>query len=39
MPVLVHHLKPPCIDKLIPEIRALKNPDVSFLEQGKIYTF
>lgn len=39
VPVLVHHLKPPCIEKLVPEIAALGNPDVSFLEQGKTYTF
>lgn len=39
VPVLVHHLKPPCIEKLIPEVVALGNPDVSFLEQGKTYTF
>jgi len=39
VPVLVHHMKPPCIEKLMPEIRALGNPDVTFLEQGKTYTF
>ena len=39
MPVLVHHLKPPCIEKLVPEIAALGNPDVTLLEQGKTYTF
>jgi len=39
VPVYVHHMKPPCIEKLMPEIRALNNPDVTFLEQGKTYTF
>ncbi len=37
VPILVHHVKPPCLDKIREEIRALGNPDISFLEQGKTY--
>jgi len=38
VPILLHHLKPPCIAKIQAEIRALNNPDIGFVEQGKIYT-
>jgi ribonuclease BN (tRNA processing enzyme) len=38
VPILLHHLKPPCIGKIQTEIRALNNPDIGFVEQGKIYT-
>jgi ribonuclease BN (tRNA processing enzyme) len=37
-PILLHHLKPPCIAKIQTEIAALGNPDIGFVEQGKIYT-
>ncbi len=39
VPVLLHHLKPPCIDQIRAEITGLNNPDVGFLEQDKVYTF
>ncbi len=39
VPVLLHHLKPTCADRIREEIKALGNPDVDFLEQGKIYNF
>ena len=39
VPVLIHHLKPPCVDRVREEIRALRNPDIDFLEQGKVYRF
>jgi len=39
VPVLLHHLKPTCIGKIEDEIRALGNPDLHFLEQGKTYEF
>jgi ribonuclease BN (tRNA processing enzyme) len=39
VPILVHHLKPPCVDKIHEEIRRLNNPDIEFLEQGKEYRF
>ena len=38
LPVLLHHLKPTCIPKIEENVRALGNPDVGFLEQGKVYT-
>jgi ribonuclease BN (tRNA processing enzyme) len=39
VPILLHHLKPPCIAKIRDEVRALGNPDIEFLEQGKTYSF
>lgn len=37
VPVLLHHLKPPCLGKIHDEVRALKNPDLGFVEQGRLY--
>ena len=37
IPILLHHLKPPCIEKIRGEIRGLKNADLHYLEQGKTY--
>jgi ribonuclease BN (tRNA processing enzyme) len=39
VPVLLHHLKPPCVARIHEEVKALGNPDLHFLEQGKIYEF
>jgi ribonuclease BN (tRNA processing enzyme) len=39
VPVLLHHLKPPCIARIQEEVRKLKNPDIHYLEQGKEYKF
>jgi ribonuclease BN (tRNA processing enzyme) len=39
VPVLLHHLKPTCADRIREEVKALGNPDVDFLEQGRIYNF
>lgn len=39
VPVLLHHLKPPCAARVKAEVRMLKNPDLGFLEQGKTYDF
>lgn len=39
VPILVHHIKPPCRDKIREEIAALGNPDISLLEQGRVYEF
>ncbi|HEV7517890.1 MAG TPA: 3',5'-cyclic-nucleotide phosphodiesterase [Thermoanaerobaculia bacterium] len=39
IPILVHHLKPPCVDKIHEEVRRLGNPDIEFLEQGREYRF
>ncbi len=38
-PILLHHLKPPCVDAIRAEVKQLRNPNISFLEQGKTYTF
>ncbi len=39
VPILLHHLKPPCIESIRAEVKQLGNPDVDYLEQGKVYTF
>jgi ribonuclease BN (tRNA processing enzyme) len=39
VPILLHHLKPPCVEKIRSEIRQLNNPDIDFLEQGRVYDF
>jgi cAMP phosphodiesterase len=39
VPVLLHHLKPTCIQKIHEEVRALANPALEFLEQGRTYRF
>jgi len=39
VPILLHHLKPPCVQRIHEEIRQLGNPDLEFLEQGKEYKF
>ena len=39
VPILLHHMKPPCVEKIRQEISALGNPDIEFLEQGKTYEF
>ena len=39
VPVLLHHLKPPCVERIQAEVKQLRNPDVAYLEQGRIYTF
>ncbi len=39
VPILLHHLKPPCIDQIRVEVAELGNPDIEYLEQGKVYTF
>jgi cAMP phosphodiesterase len=38
VPILLHHLKPPCLDKIHAEVKALADGKIGFLEQGKIYT-
>lgn len=37
VPILLHHLKPPCIARIREEVAALGNPDVGYVEQGKVY--
>jgi len=37
--VYLHHLKPPCIERIVHEVKALENPKIRFLEQGRAYEF
>jgi ribonuclease BN (tRNA processing enzyme) len=39
VPILLHHLKPPSVPRIREEVKALGNPDLEFLEQGKRYQF
>lgn len=39
VPVLLHHLKPPCVSRIHSEVEAMGRSDVGFLEQGKVYEF
>ncbi len=39
VPLLLHHLKPPCVEAIRRQVRRLANPDVEFLEQGRRYSF
>jgi ribonuclease BN (tRNA processing enzyme) len=39
VPILLHHLKPPCVERIQEEVRRMRNPDLEFLEQGKEYSF
>jgi ribonuclease BN (tRNA processing enzyme) len=39
VPILLHHLKPPCIARIRAEVAALGNPDIDFLEQDRVYEF
>jgi ribonuclease BN (tRNA processing enzyme) len=39
VPILLHHLKPAYLDTIHDEVRALRNPDLEYLEQGKTYEF
>jgi ribonuclease BN (tRNA processing enzyme) len=39
VPVLLHHLKPPCVARIHEEVRAMRNSGLEFLEQGKEYRF
>lgn len=37
LPILVHHMKPPCIEAIRGEVRQFANPDIHYLEQDKTY--
>ena len=37
VPILLHHLKPPCIERIRSEVASLKRDDIGFLEQGRAY--
>lgn len=39
VPILLHHLKPPCTERIRKEIRAMGLANVDFLEQGRTYRF
>ncbi len=39
VPVLLHHLKPPCEERIHAEVAALGDPRIGFLEQGRTYDF
>ncbi len=39
VPVLLHHLKPPCVERIYAEVAALGDPRIGFLEQGRTYDF
>ena len=39
VPVLLHHLKPASVQPIREEVKRLRNPDIDYLEQGKIYEF
>jgi ribonuclease BN (tRNA processing enzyme) len=39
IPVLLHHLKPPSMEKIHQEVAALGRDGLAFLEQGKRYEF
>ncbi|MEZ5332145.1 MAG: 3',5'-cyclic-nucleotide phosphodiesterase [Thermoanaerobaculia bacterium] len=39
VPILLHHLKPPCVEEIRKEVGALYLPRVSFVEQGETYAF
>lgn len=39
VPVYLHHLKPPCIERIHSQVAALGDPRIRFLEQGRTYEF
>jgi ribonuclease BN (tRNA processing enzyme) len=39
VPILLHHLKPPCVEKIHEEVAELGKPNIGFLEQGRVYEF
>jgi ribonuclease BN (tRNA processing enzyme) len=39
VPVYVHHLKPPCVEKIHREVADLGRPGLEFLQQGRVYAF
>ncbi len=38
-PILLHHMKPPCVRQISEEVAALRLPKVEFLRQEHTYTF
>ncbi len=39
LPIILHHLKPPCIETIRAEVAALELPAVEFIEQDRVYRF
>jgi ribonuclease BN (tRNA processing enzyme) len=39
VPVYLHHLKPPCIERIRTQVAAIGDSRLHFLEQGKVYEF
>ena len=39
VPVYLHHMKPPSVDRIRSEVTAMGLPNVGFIEQGKRYEF
>ncbi len=39
LPVYIHHMKPPCIDRIRRELATLADPRIRLLEQGRTYEF
>jgi cAMP phosphodiesterase len=39
IPVLLHHLKPPCLERIVEEVRQLGRSELDFLQQGHVYRF
>ncbi len=39
VPIILHHLKPPYLDRIRAEVEEMGHPDVSFIEQGRTYEF
>jgi ribonuclease BN (tRNA processing enzyme) len=37
VPILIHHMKPPCVDRIRSEVAELADPRIGFLEQGRTY--
>jgi ribonuclease BN (tRNA processing enzyme) len=38
-PILLHHLKPPCVKAIHKQVAALGNSKIGFLEQDRVYEF
>ncbi|MCB1037499.1 MAG: 3',5'-cyclic-nucleotide phosphodiesterase, partial [Acidobacteria bacterium] len=39
VPVILHHLKPPCVEQIRREVESLGRPEIQFVEQGRTYVF
>lgn len=39
IPVILHHLKPPCVDRILAEVEAIEHPDLNVIRQGHTYEF